>query len=181
MTPRQAQVAADPALIDRSWSGYDPRAGFPAILLAASVSILLLVGRWALEDLSWFADQAGALVVYAVTLAIWPGLLATLCYRAITYTYRVTDRGIIIDWGFRNLPEAPVWFHELVAVEVKFHPIGRILGFGRVILRCQDGRVVALRGVANPDAFADSIRTASETFKSSQRTDSEIASSGAPR
>jgi membrane protein YdbS with pleckstrin-like domain len=155
----------DRALTDRAWRGYDPRAGFPAVATAAVVSAVLLSGRWYFEELSWFAEKAGALAVYAMTLAVWPGLLSTLLYRAVTYTYRLTDRAVLIDWGFRNRPEPPVWLKDVTEVAIAAGWVGQQLGIGTVTITAAGGRVVALAGVANPAAFAEAIRTAAGKVK----------------
>ncbi|MBY0512369.1 MAG: hypothetical protein K2P78_00470 [Gemmataceae bacterium] len=148
--------STDRALADRAWRGYHPRAGFPAVAAAAAVSAVLLSGRWYLEELSWVADEVGALAVYAMTLAVWPGLLTTLVYRAVTYTYRLTDRAVLVDRGFRNRPEPPVWLKDVTDVAAR----AGWVGVGTVTVTAISGRVVVLTGVAGPAAFAEAIRVA---------------------
>src|SRR5437660_357158 len=109
--------ADDRAMIDVSWRGYDGRALLPAVAVAAAASVVLLSGRWYLAELSWLADRAGALAVFGLAAAVWPGLLVMLVYRTTTYTYRLTDRAVLIDRGFRHRPEPPVWLTEITAVE----------------------------------------------------------------
>ena len=157
---------ADGALVDRAWRGYDPRAGFPAVVAAAAASAALLYGRWALPGLSEFADRAGALAVYAMVLAVWPGLLAVLLYRAVTYTYRLTDRAVLIDRGPLNRPEPPVWLADLAGVGVGVGWLGRQLRVGRVVLREAGGREVTLTGVRHPTGFAAAVREAAAKVKS---------------
>lgn len=160
----QGAGASEPALIDRAWRGYDPRAGFPVVAVAVAVSAALLSGRWYLEELSWLAERAGALAVYAMALAVWPGLLAVLLYRMVTYTYRLTDRAVLIDRGFLSRPEPPVWLADLTGAEATAGWLGRQLGFGRVNLRA-GGREVTLTGVADPVGFATAIRDAAAKLK----------------
>jgi hypothetical protein len=160
------QGPADRALLDRAWRGYDPRAAFPAVAAAAVASAVLLYGRWALPDLSDFAERAGALAVYAMVLAVWPGLLGLLLYRAVTYTYRLTDRAVLIDRGPLNRPELPVWLAELAGVEVVAGWLGRQLGVGWVVLRESGGRVIVLTGVRHPAEFAAAVRDAVARLKS---------------
>jgi len=162
----QNQGPAERALLDRTWRGYDPRAGFPAVAAAAAASAALLYGRWALPDLLDFAERAGALAVYAMVLAVWLGLLGMLLYRSVTYTYRLTDRAILTDRGSFNRPEPPVWLAELAGVEVVAGWLGRQLHVGRVVLREAGGREVLLTGVRNPTDFADAIRDAAAKLKS---------------
>lgn len=147
----------DLAMADRAWRGYDPRAMVPGLTLAAAASIVLLSGRWYLEDLSGLADRAGALAVFGMALAVWPGLLAVLLYRAVTYTYRLTDRAVLIDRGPLARPEPPVRLAELTGVTAGAGWLGRRLGVGWVTLAA-GGRTVRLTGVRCPGAFAEQIR-----------------------
>lgn len=150
----------DRALADRGWWGYDPRAMFPAVAAAAAVSAVVLSGRWYLDDLSWLADRVGALAVFGLAVAVWPGLVAVLLYRCVTYVYRLTDRAVLIDRGFLSRPEPPVWLSELTGVEAGMNWLGRRLGIGSVSLTA-GGRVVRLTGLRHPAAVAEAIRSAS--------------------
>lgn len=150
------------SLIDEAWLGYDPRAAVPHLAAAGAVSAVLLAGRWYLEDLSELADRVGAFAVYAVTLAAWPGLLAVLLYRVVTFTYRLTDRAVLIEWGFLFRPEPPVWHADVVGVASGADWLGRKLGVGWVRLTAADGRVVRLAGVRNPGRFAGEVWAAVE-------------------
>ena len=158
---------ADGALADRAWRGYDWRAMFPAVAAAAAVSAAVLSGRWYLEELSAFADRAGALTVFALAVAVWPGLLAVFLYRSVTYTYRLTDRAVLIDRGLLSRPEPPVWLEELTGVASGAGPVGRQLGIGWVEIRAGD-RVVRMTGVRNPGEFAAEIRAAARAMPNAQ-------------
>ena len=146
-------------MADCAWRGYDPRAMVPGLAVAAVISALLVSGRWYLDDLSRFADRVGALAVYAMALAVWPGLIVVLVYRCVTYTYRLTDRAVLIDRGFRFRPEPHVLLADLTGVTSGCSWLGRRLGVGWVQLAI-GGRVVKLSGVRNPAAFAEAIRAA---------------------
>lgn len=152
----------DLAFIDRSWRGYDFRAAAPRVLIALAASILLLAGRWYLDDYS------AALVPYIIVLVLWPALLGVAFYRAITYTYRITDRALLVDRGFRNPPEPPVEFADIARVETGAHGLGRLLGVGWIAVRLRDGRTIKLKGLRHPEEFARSL--AAEIEKRAQRT-----------
>jgi membrane protein YdbS with pleckstrin-like domain len=164
--------SVDAAQADLDWRGYHPRAAVPAFALATVASVALLVGRWWLADPSDFTDRAIALAFYAMTLAVWPVLLSTLVYRMVTYTYRLTDRAVLVDWGFRHLPEAPVKLAGLRGVAVQVGRLGRRFGVGRVILHAADERMVTLKGVRAPETFAMAIREAAAKWKSGTRVPS---------
>jgi membrane protein YdbS with pleckstrin-like domain len=137
--------------------------------MAVFASVALLVGRWWLADPSDFTDRAIALAFYAMTLAVWPVLLTTLVYRMVTYTYRLTDRAVLVDWGFRHLPEAPLKLAELRGAAVQVGWLGKRYGVGRVIIHTADDRKVTLKGVRSPESFAMAIREAAAKLKSSAK------------
>lgn len=147
---------------DRLWRGYSPRAAAPGVATAAALSAAVLAGRWHLDGLSALADRIGALAVYAVVLAVWPGVVAGVLYRAVTYTYRLTDRGLFVDRGFRWRPEPPVWLADVTGVRAEAGWLGRRLGVGRVRVDAAGGRVLTLAGVDDPAGFAAAIRAAVE-------------------
>ncbi len=153
------------AMRDREWRGYHPRAAIPTVVVASLVSLTLLVGRWVFSDFEILDSHVSAFVFYALAIVIWPVLLLSLIYRMITYTFRLTNRGMLVDWGFRHLPEPPLLFGELLTVEVAVSRLDRLLGLGKLQLRCQSGRVVLLKGVREPEGFASAIRTAQAEFK----------------
>jgi hypothetical protein len=153
-------MSGDRAMADRAWRGYSGLALLPAVLLAAAGSAALLFGRWYLRELTELAGRFGALTVFGLAAAAWPGLLAVLIYRTTTYTYRLTDRALLVDRGFRHRPEPPVWLHDVAKVEAGAGPVGRVTGVGWVRVTTTAGRAVRLTGVRDASSFAEQIRTA---------------------
>ncbi len=146
----------DPALADRVWAGYHPRAAAPALALAAVASLVVWTGRWYLDDLSELADRLGALAVFALAWCIWPALITVYLYRAVTYSYRLTDRALLVDFGFWHRPVPPVWLTEVRSVVARCG----WLGVGWVEVRTAT-RAVRLVGVRRPDELAVRFRAAS--------------------
>ena len=149
-----ANRLADYSFVDRSWRGYDLRAAAPRFLLAFALSTILLAGRWS------FDDYTAAIVPYVIVLVLWPGLLAAPLYRAITYTYRITDRALFVDRGFLNPPQPVVSFKEIAGVEHGANWLGRWLGVGWVTVHCADGRSWKLSGLRHPAEFAADLNHA---------------------
>jgi uncharacterized membrane protein YdbT with pleckstrin-like domain len=149
---------------DVLWRGYSPRAAAPGVAAAAAASAAVLAGRWHLDGLSALADRLGALAVYALALAVWPGLVAVVVYRAVTYTYRLTDRAVVVDRGFRWRPEPPVWLADVTGVSAGAGWVARRLGVGWVRVEA-GGRVLTLTGVQDPHGFAAAIREAAEAAR----------------
>jgi uncharacterized membrane protein YdbT with pleckstrin-like domain len=155
----------DPAQADRAWTGYHPRAAAPAFVVAAVASLLVWTGRWYLEELSELAERVGALVVFALAWGVWPALVAVYFYRTTTYTYRLTDRAVLVDFGFWHRPVAPVWLREITQVRTGGHWLHQLIGVGWVELRTV-GRAVRLVGVRHPEMFAEQIRAAAKAMTS---------------
>lgn len=154
---RRAQ-SADGSLVDRAWAGFHPRGAIPAVVLAGAVSATLMVGRWHLRGADPLAG-VGAIVYYLLTVAVWPLLVLGLAYRMVTYTYRLTDRELLVDFGSRNLPVPPVPLADVTDVGSRAGWLGRRLGVGDVTVTARD-RAVTLVGVRHPEAFAAAIRAA---------------------
>jgi hypothetical protein len=155
-TPQRTE---DPAQGDHAWAGYHPRAAVPPLAVAAIASLVLWTGRWYLDDLSELADRVGALAVFALAWCVWPALLAAYLYRTVTYSYRLTDKAVLIDFGFWHAPVPPVWLEEVAEVRTGGGWVERLLGVGWVELSAA-GRTVRLIGVYRPKELAEQIRSA---------------------
>ncbi len=151
---------SDRAMTDRAWRGYAGRGLVPVAVGCTAATAALLAGRWYLDDLSEFADRAGSLVLFAAAAAVWAVLFGGGLYRAITYTYRLTDRAVLVDRGFWFRPEPPVPLADLAAVSASVGPVGRLMNVGRVTLTTRGGRRLSLTGLHDPDGFAADVRRA---------------------
>src|SRR5262245_1281239 len=151
--------ADDPALADRAWAGYDLRAAAPAVVLVAAASLVVWTGRWYLPHLSELAKQVGALAIFALAWGVWPAVAAVYLYRAVTYTYRLTDRAVLVDFGFWHHPEAPIWLREITEVRTGAGSLSRLLGVGWGAVRTPT-RTIRLIGVRHAGAFAEQVRAA---------------------
>jgi membrane protein YdbS with pleckstrin-like domain len=149
----------DPAQADCVWVGYHPRSMAPAVALIAVASLLVWTGRWYLDELSYFADYVGGLAMFAVAWAVWPALIAIFLYRTVTFTYRLTDRAVLVDFGFFYRPVPPIPLKDITAVAVGGGWLARRLRVGWIEVRSAK-QTVRLKGVRNPSLFAEKIRQA---------------------
>lgn len=159
--------ATDPSLRDLIWVGYHPRAAAPIFIAAGLVNVLVLSGRWYLDGLSELADRAGALAVFALAYAVWPGLLAVFLYRSVTFTYRLTDRMLAADFGFLLKRVEPILLSEVTAVVTGGGLMARWIGIGWVEVRTKE-LVLRMTGVRRPAVFAEQIRVAVEAIRKRQ-------------
>jgi hypothetical protein len=150
----------DPAMTDRRWAGYHPRAMAPTIALAAAASLLVWTGRWYFDDISHLADRIGSWTMFALAWAVWPAIVAVFLYRTVTHTYRLTDRAVLVDFGPLSRPVAPVLLKDVAAVVTGGGWLGRRVGVGWVEVREASGRAVRLKGLRKPLLFAEKVREA---------------------
>ena len=142
----QLEKTSDPAQIDLAWVGYHPRAMVPALVLASVASLALWTGRWFLDDLSELADHVGALALFAMAWAVWPVLVALFLYRTITYTFRLTDRAVLAEFGFLSRPIPAIALIDITAVATGGGWLARRLGVGWVEVQdARSGRAIVGR------------------------------------
>ena len=113
----------------------------------------------ALDDFDVLAARAAPLAVFAAAWGGWVPLAAVFVYRTTTYTYRLTDRALVLDYGFWFRPVPPVALADVTDVTPRAGPLGRLLGVGSVEVRTAQ-RLARLTGVRCPAAVAEQIRAA---------------------
>jgi hypothetical protein len=131
----------------------------PAVALIAVASLLVWTGRWYLDELSDLADHIGGLAMFALAWAVWPALIAIFLYRTVTFTYRLTDRAVLVDFGFFCRPVSPMPLKDITSVTVGGGWLARRLHVGWIEVRSAV-QTVRLKGVRNPHLFAETIRQA---------------------
>jgi membrane protein YdbS with pleckstrin-like domain len=136
----------------------------PAVALIAVASLLVWTGRWYLDELSDFADYVGGLAMFALAWAVWPAVIAIFLYRTVTFTYRLTDRAVLVDFGFFCRPVPPMPLKDIISVTVGGGWLARRLRVGWIEVRSA-AQTVRLKGVRNPYLFAEKIRQAAAESK----------------
>ncbi|HSQ58424.1 MAG TPA: hypothetical protein VLM40_22070 [Gemmata sp.] len=131
----------------------------PLLGLTAVVSLFVWTGRWYFEEFSDFADAVGDWVLFALAWAVWPALICVFLYRTVLYTYRLTDRAVLVEFGFLYRPVAPIQLTDITEVRVGGARWLRQLDVGWVDVRTAD-RCVRLKGVRNPAKLAERILAA---------------------
>lgn len=149
----------DPAQRDLAWEGYHPRAAIPYFALAVLATALVQTIRWFVGDASEIAEGNRALALFAGAWAVWPALIAIFLYRTITYTYRLTDRALLADFGMLTRQVPAVLLIDVASVTVSSTWLYRRLGIGWVEVHTKSGKLV-LPGVRRPGDFAEKIRLA---------------------
>jgi hypothetical protein len=150
---------SDLAMVDEQWRGYDLRAAAPLFALALLLTVGLLLARLL------FSDLTDALITYFLVLILWPALLFISFYRAVTYTYRITNRALVVDRGFLDRPVLPMAYGEMTDIEYGSSGFYSLLNVGWVLVGMSDGRTVKLRSLRDPGSFAAVLRERSTAAK----------------
>ncbi|MCS7022757.1 MAG: PH domain-containing protein [Gemmataceae bacterium] len=170
---------SDPAHRDEGWYGYSPRTFVPLISLTALVSWGVWLGRWYFEDLSDLTERIGALAMFALAWAVWPVLAVVFCYRTVTYTYRLTDRAVIVDFGFLHPYEPPLSLADIEQVSVHWGRVGRWLNVGTVEIHARQRRLL-LPGLYDPEAFVHRLMRLRQRLSETSAHDRPASSVGSP-
>ncbi|MBA3965230.1 MAG: PH domain-containing protein [Nitrospirales bacterium] len=84
------------------------------------------------------------------------GLVMVLRYWA---KYLLTTKGVVLRNGYSGKDMASVDFEMFKSVEVMQGPIGRILGIGTLVVRCEDsGKSIRFRGIKDPEVLETKLR-----------------------
>jgi hypothetical protein len=131
----------------------------PLVLLTAALSLVVWTGGWYLEEMSDVADVLGGWGRFSIAWGVWLAVAAVFLYRTVTYTYRLTDRSLLLDFGPLFPPVAAVPLAEVTAVVIGSAWLARRFGVGWVEVRTRD-RAFRLRGIRHPGRFAEKLRVA---------------------
>jgi membrane protein YdbS with pleckstrin-like domain len=155
----------DPAQTDLSWRGYSGWAMLPSIIVCGAMSITLLTGSWFSDEMRLFGQEAGRFIFFAITFAIWAGLLLPWFYRGATYIYRLTPQYLFLDRGFLYGPQPPIELAKVARVDWGSNALCRFFGVGRVVVGIDDAVPITLPGIWRPAAFAEEIEAAVNKLK----------------
>lgn len=146
--------------VDVWWGSYSGRTMLPSFgvcglltLAIAGVSLYLV----------WGKDYHSTLVRYAAYLAvgvIWGLQLGRWAYRTVSINYRLTNRCLFRDRGFRHPSAGQVALAQVREVRVEEGSrLERFLGIGRVrVVGGNGAEVLMLEGVYDPEGAANTIR-----------------------
>jgi len=150
-----------PPVVDAVVIGRNEGARLMACLasLKGQVRRIVYVDSGSRDGSQSLAARLGVPAVFAAAWGAWVPLGAVFLYRTVTYTYRLTDRALVLDFGFWFRPVPPVSLAEVTDVRAGAGVLGRVLGVGWLEVRTAN-RVVRLVGVRRPGAAAERIRAA---------------------
>jgi uncharacterized membrane protein YdbT with pleckstrin-like domain len=156
---KDAMKLPDPAMVDQQWRGYDLRAAVPAFALASVLTVAIMASRFYEDDLG------NAVFTYAIVLILWPALLFVAVYRSVTYTYRITDRALLVDRGFLHRPIPPLHYADISSVEHGASWFYSWLRIGWVHVTAVGRKTVRMPSLRDPAAFAKLLSERIEAAK----------------
>jgi hypothetical protein len=146
---------SEPILVQR---GYSAWAMLPSLLVCVVVSgLFLLSGRW-IDGVRGLGQDSGSWIFFLLTGLFWAVQIFRWLYRGSTYVYSLTAKHLFLDRGFRWLPIAPIDLTQVVSVTWGSHFLAKPFRVGWIEIMTREGRVERLRGVLNPQEFADAVR-----------------------
>jgi hypothetical protein len=144
--------------VDIWWGAYASRALAPAFA-ACGAATGLAVG-WYL----WARHGSGELTVryttYALVGLIWLFPLLFWAYNTLTFTYRLTNRRLLVERSFFSGGRGEVELARISGVVVLRGPWEKRTGVGRIRILADDSRqpVLLLAGIDDPGRVAAEIR-----------------------
>ena len=134
----------DPSMVDRQWWGFNGWKMLPMFLITGVLSVGLFIVDLN-YDHSWFS---GLVIVISLIQLI------RMSYCSITFSYRLTSKRLLVDYGNLYSPQAAITPSDIRDVHVIAHKLDRLCGVGTVRLRLISGRTIDLIGVTWPDSVA---------------------------
>jgi membrane protein YdbS with pleckstrin-like domain len=135
--------------------GYSPRTMFGSWLVAAVVSIgMLVVVLW------WFSGNSVAwYIVLGAILAIWSALVAAYGYHRLSHRYELTNQRLKHRDGILVQTTNRVELIDVSDVMFRQGPIQNLLGVGHITVKSSDVThpELVLKGIANVRKVADAI------------------------
>jgi membrane protein YdbS with pleckstrin-like domain len=132
----------------------------PGLVVGAAISAVIMLGASPIAGwFDWPKDWT-ALIRFWLILAGWLVAGVIWTYRAASFVYRLTPRGLHVDFGMMYRPVPVVPLKEVTDVECRAWVLRRLFGVGSVIVRTGKGSDVRMRGILHPERFADAIRAA---------------------
>jgi hypothetical protein len=146
--------APAPEEVDVWWGAYSPRTMVPVFVVSALLTGAVLALGWYLGI--WPGYNPARSIIQVGILVLWLGELLLWVYRVIGTSYRLTNRFLYIDRGFRGPALEAIALNRIRQVVVDRRSGDRWLRIGRIRIVFADAAqaLVWLEGVAEPDHVA---------------------------
>jgi len=130
---------------------------FRAILLL-TICIILAAASWYLSDNQQLRFAVGIAAIIFALLGLWSGLHALI--RRATTELAVTDQRVIYKAGLLARHTLEMNRGKVESVTVDQTMLGRIFGYGTIIVRGTGSTLEPIRDITDPLTFRSHITTA---------------------
>jgi len=130
---------------------------FRAILLL-TICIILAAASWYLSDNQQLRFAVGIAAIIFALLGLWSGLHALI--RRATTELAVTDQRVIYKAGLLARHTLEMNLGKVESVTVDQTMLGRIFGYGTIIVRGTGSTLEPIRDITDPLTFRSHITTA---------------------
>ena len=130
---------------------------FRAILLL-TICIILAAASWYLSDNQQLRFAVGIAAIIFALLGLWSGLHALI--RRATTELAVTDRRVIYKAGLLARHTLEMNLGKVESVTVDQTMLGRIFGYGTIIVRGTGSTLEPIPDITDPLTFRSHITTA---------------------
>ena len=123
----------------------------------ALLGVLILVGRWVSPKSS--SSPMPMYLASLFCLAIAAVLAAVGSFRRRATEMAVTNKRIIVKTGIADRRTVELLLSRVESVAVEEPPLGRILGYGTVIVRGIGGTPEVFQNIQHPLQFREQVQT----------------------
>ena len=144
--------------VDVWWGSYSGRAMAPHLALCVLVSAAILTAAFFLG--AWLDTRLARWVAQGLMLLLWLALFGTSISRCLGVNYRLTNRRLYVQRGFRHPAEPGLEIARIRNLEIRQSPAEAWLGVGRIVIDQVDAqnprRILA--GVYEPQTIVRLLR-----------------------
>ncbi len=147
----------DPSEPDLYWSGHSGWATLPSIVIGIVISATLMLGAEYLSEWTQLHDEWAAFAAFWMILFCWAGMAIVWTYRSASFVYRLTPKTLYSDFGMLYGPTPPIPLASITDVACRASALRRMFGVGSVMVVSEGRAPLRLRGIFQPERFAEAI------------------------
>lgn len=152
-----ASPLVDPSEPDLLWSGHSGWATLPSIVIGALASVAFMFGAKYLSEWTLLHDDWAAFAAFWVILLCWAGMAIVWTYRSASFVYRLTPKTLYADFGMFYRPTPSIPLASINSVTCRAWAFRRLFGVGSVLIYSEGRKPLRLRGIFQPERFAEAI------------------------
>jgi hypothetical protein len=164
---RQERRNLPPQEVDVWWGAYAGRTMLPGFGFCVLFLLVAIIAGWYCWARLGFDRLTTRYSAFALIGLVWGLQIIRWLHRTITFSYRLTNRRLLLERNFVRSGRAELGLDTITEVRALQSPIERRLGIGTLYVFAADKNLPAmvLAGVVSPDKVSDQIRSLSKHLK----------------